>query len=176
MSSDDATEAPEDSGARVKKLGLILLGIIAFVIVAAVLDAGGIPFDLTYRVACAGVCLWFIHTLKIDPPEAGWRRIGLGSAAVVNVALFFTPVVDRPSSRGELMLFAIPDLVVVLAARIATLRPVDVEQRAKRIQLIACLVIAGAVCAGLLAAAVAESRHALCRPSGCRAPAHPSPE
>jgi len=156
--SDDAPNIDDGGAAHAKKVGLVLLGVIVFVIVALVLDAGGIPFDLTYRVACAGACLWFIHTLRIDPPEAGWRRIGLGLAALVNVALFFTPVVDRPSSRGELMIFAIPDLVVVLAVRIAALRPVDVDQRARRVQLIACLVIASAVCAGLLWAAVAESR------------------
>jgi hypothetical protein len=159
MSSDDAAETQEDSGTRAKKVGLALIGVLAGVVAAIFLEAyAGIPFDTTYRVVCAGVCLWFIYRLQKDLPEAGWLRIGLGLSALLNVALFFTPVVDRPSSRGELILFAVPDLVVVLAVRIATLRPVDVEQRAKRVQLIACLVMASAACVGLLWVAVAESR------------------
>ena len=142
---------------RLVRLGLALLGIAGFVAVGSVLEnEAGIPFDTTYRVACAAACLLFIKKLRLDYPEETWPWASLWIALLVNVGIFFTPLVDRPSSRGELMLFALPDAVVVLVARIASYRVTDVHQRAARQTMILGLVVALVFCVGLFALTLAE--------------------
>ncbi|MDZ7282394.1 hypothetical protein N4G62_10190 [Sphingomonas sanguinis] len=137
---------------RLRNLCLILLGIVAFVAMGEALqDRFHIPFDTTYRVACALACLAFIAKLGWDSSGETWPWIGLGLAALVNIALFFTPIRHQPASRGELMIFALPDLVVVLAARIWDYPVADDHQRAVRQQLVMGLIIAIAVSALLLA-------------------------
>ena len=44
----------------------------------------------------------------------------------------FTPLVNRPASRGEVMLFALPDAIIVLMARIVSYPVTDVHRRAMR--------------------------------------------
>jgi Na+-translocating ferredoxin:NAD+ oxidoreductase RnfA subunit len=137
-------------------VSLALLGVAAFVAVSAVLGTEvGIPFDTTYRVACAAACLFLINRLRSDYPDETWPRASLLIALIVNLSIFLTPLVDRPSSRGELMLFALPDTVVVLAARIVSYRVDDVHQRAARQTMLLGLFVAAAFCVGLFALTLA---------------------
>ncbi|ODT91245.1 MAG: hypothetical protein ABS86_02790 [Sphingobium sp. SCN 64-10] len=115
----------------------------------------GIPFDTTYRLACAATCLAFIAQFGLDAPQERWPWIGFVIALLVNAGLFFTPLFDRPASRGEIMLFALPDAVVMLGARIAYYPVADDHQRAVRQQLIVGLILAMAFCAIVLASAFA---------------------
>lgn len=107
----------------------------------------GIPFATTYRIACAVGCLAFIFKLGRDYPNERWPRVGFFVALLVNVLLFFTPLVDRPASRGELMLFALPDAIVVLVALVASYKVVNVHQRAVRQQMVFSLIVAVVFCA-----------------------------
>jgi hypothetical protein len=137
---------------RLWYLSLAVVAIIAALIVGdALKDELGIPFDTTYRIVCAGTCLVFIYKIGSDYPGERWPQISLCVAALVNVALFFTPLVNRPASRGEVMLFALPDAVVWLSARAVSYPPRDVHQRAIRQQLILALILAVAFCAILYA-------------------------
>ncbi len=130
----------------------MLVGIVAFAAMGEVLqDRFHIPFDTTYRIACALVCLAFIAKLGWDSPGETWPWIGLGLATLVNLALFFTPVFDHQASRGEIMIFASPDAVVVLAARIRDYAVADDHHRAVRQQMVLGLAIAMVVSALLLA-------------------------
>ena len=136
---------------RLGRAGLILLGIALLVIVGIALNrAFGLPFDTTLRIACAAACLSFILKLKSDYPGESWPRISFWVSLAINAGIFFTPLVDRPPSRGELMVFALPDAVVVLAVRTATYKVADIHQRAVRQQMILGLVLAVAFCAILL--------------------------
>ena len=56
------------------------------------------------------------------------------------------------------MLFALPDAVILLAARIASYQVVDEHQRAMRQQMILALIVAVAFCATLFGLALME-RH-----------------
>lgn len=122
--------------------------VISFTIVAATLQsAAGIPWEATYRVACGVSCLVFIWTLIDDHPDEGWLKTSFWLALVINIGILFTPLVDRPASRGELMLFALPDAIVVLVARLATYRVSEDRQRVLRAQLIFGLFVAMTACA-----------------------------
>lgn len=130
------------------RLCLTFLGIAAFVLASMTLeDELGIPFDTTLRIACAAACLAFIYQLSLHYPGQRWPWIGFWAALLVNVGIFLTPLVDQPASRGELMLFAMPDAIVVLAVRTATYSVADDHQRAVRGQLILGLILAAALCA-----------------------------
>lgn len=131
---------------------LALVGIVAFILISNALQSEtGIPFDTTYRIACAAICLFVIYKLGSNYPGQRWPRIGFWIALLANVGIFFTPLVSRPSSRGELMLFALPDAVVVLAARIVSYRVADLHQRAARQTMILGFIVALVFCAGLFA-------------------------
>lgn len=134
------------------KLGLWLLGIVAVLVIGVALeDEVGIPLATTMRIAGASFCLLFIYRLGRDFPGERWPRVGFWVSLAVNIGIFFTPLVDRPISRGELMLFALPDAIVVLVAllieRVVTDPPADVHQRAVRQQILLGLVVAIAFCA-----------------------------
>jgi Na+-translocating ferredoxin:NAD+ oxidoreductase RnfA subunit len=140
---------------RVWRVILVFLGLVALLVMAFTLEADlGFPAATTLRIATAAACLVFIYQIggKAFPGER-WPRIALAFAVIVNVGVFFTPLVDRPPSRGELMLFALPDTIVVLVAWLTALLSTgpaaDDHQRAVRQQLILGLVIAVAVCATL---------------------------
>jgi hypothetical protein len=134
------------------RIGLALVAVVTFVAVGVALqNEAGLPFDAFYRFACAMVCLGFIWKMRGDYPTESWPRISLWIALLVNVAIFFTPLVDRPTSRGELMLFALPDAVVVLAARVATYPVSNDHQRAMRQMMILGLVVAAVFCSALYA-------------------------
>lgn len=125
------------------RLGLALVGIVTFVAVGVALeDEAGLPFATFYRVSCAAVCLGFIWKLRRDYPTERWPHVSVWIALVVNAAIFFTPLVDRPASRGELMLFALPDAIIVLGARIASYQVIDDHQRATLQMMILGFVVA----------------------------------
>lgn len=144
-------------GSYFRRVSLALLGIVVFVAVGIALqDEIGLPFDTTYRVACAVICLLFILKLKSDCPGERWPQVSFWVALLVNIGLFFTPLVDRPASRGELILFALPNAIIVLAALIISYSAADQHQRATRQQMILGLIVAVAFCAILFALTLVE--------------------
>lgn len=131
-----------------QRIGITLGAVIGAVVIGIALDKElGIPFATTYRIACAVACLAFIFNLGIYYPSERWPRVGFSVALLVNVMLFFTPLMDRPASRGEIMLFALPDAIVVLVALIASYKVGDVHQRAVRQQMVFGLIVALVFCA-----------------------------
>jgi len=118
-------------------------GAIALISIGALM---GFPFATIYRVGCAVACLGLIGHIALDNPAERWPRIGVAAAAVVNFCLFFTPIFDRPPSRGELMFFAVPDAIILLVARLATFAVRDDHDRAQRQVVILGLVVAVALC------------------------------
>lgn len=132
-------------------LGLIVIGIMLE-------DDVGIPFATTLRVACVGFCQFFIYKLGADYPGEQWPRVSFWAALAVSIAIFFTPLVDRPASRGELMLFAPPDAILTLTARIASYPVADDHQRAMRQQMILGLIVAIAFCVILFGLTLVEKQ------------------
>lgn len=145
-------------GSNLQRAGLALLGIVAFVIIGTVLkDETGLPFDTSYRVACAAICLFLIFKLGQDYPGERWPRVSFWLALLVNLGLFLTPLVDRPASRGELLLFVLPDAAIVLMARIVSYPVVNAYQHAMRQQMILGMLVAVAFCAFLFTFTLAEA-------------------
>lgn len=146
---------------KLREMGLWLLGIVAVLVVGFTLqDTVGVPVETTLRIATAAICLFFVYKLGLYYPGESWPRISLWVALAVNLALFFTPLMDRPVSRGELMLFALPDAVVVMTARVVSYRAADVHQRANRQIMVLGLVVAIAGCIGILGLTWVEVRTA----------------
>lgn len=142
-----------------QEVGLWLLGTLAFVVFSLMLEhEAGVPFDTTYRLACAAMCLFFIRRLYSDYPGQRWVTISFWTAGLVNVAILFTPLMKGPASRGELILFALPDAIVTLAVRIATYKVADDHQRAMRQQMVLGLIVAGVIFAGLFLLILREGR------------------
>jgi drug/metabolite transporter (DMT)-like permease len=134
------------------RLGLGLIGLVSFVAAGIALENdAGVPFATFYRCACAVVCLGFIWKLRRDYPADRWPQVSLWIALAVNATIFLTPLVDRPASRGELMLFALPDAMIVLGIRIASYHVGDDHQRAMRQMMILGLVVAATFCSILYA-------------------------
>lgn len=120
---------------RLVKVVLSLLGIIVFVVFAITLENEiGIPFAVTLRVACAGMCLSLMFKIAQDYRGQKWPKIALAIAALFNFAMFFSPLATLPASKGDIMFFAAPDAVIFLAARTLTYPVTDVHQRAVRQQ------------------------------------------
>jgi hypothetical protein len=136
---------------RMGRVALALIGVLAFLLVGILLESFGVPLDLTYRIACAIGALVLMIYLGRDYTAERWFRISLCLALLVNLGLFFTPLVNGPTSRGELILFAVPDGVIVLTARILTYRAMNAEQKATRTHMIAGLIAAVALCSVLFA-------------------------
>ncbi|MBP2277408.1 MULTISPECIES: hypothetical protein [Sphingomonas] len=125
------------------RVGLALGGVLGAVLIGIALENDvGIPFETTYRIACAVACLAFILKLAKDYPRERWPCTAFFVSLLANILLFFTPIVDRPASRGELMIFALPDAVIVLVALISSYKAVDVHLRAVRQQMILGLIVA----------------------------------
>ena len=144
---------------RLKKASLALLGIAAFLVVGILLEEElGIGFYTTYRVGCAAACLFLIFRFASDYPGERWPWLALLIATLVNVGIFFTPLVAGPASRGEIMVFAAPDAVIVLAARAISYSAIDAHQRAVHGQLIVGLILVAAFCAIILAGAFVPPR------------------
>ena len=148
-----------------RRVGLTFLSVIAFVIVGIALETEiGLPFAVTYRVTCAALCLYLISKLRSDYPDKHWPRYGFWIALLINIGIFFTPLVDRPASRGELMLFALPDtivlLVLALKERFGSNPAADDHERAVRQQLVLGLILAVAFCAVIFAVILLAPRPA----------------
>lgn len=128
---------------RLLNLLLALSGIAAFFVLGVTLEREfGIKLDTTYRLGCAGICLTLLAYLAAQYRGERWPWIAFALALLVNLGLFLTPLFDRPASRGEIMLFAFPDTILFLTARIATYRVADVHQRAMRQQMALALLLA----------------------------------
>jgi drug/metabolite transporter (DMT)-like permease len=126
-----------------RRFALAVAGIISAVAIGIALENdAGIPFDTSYRFGCATACLIFIFKLQRDYPTERWPKLGLIGSMLINLLIFFTPLVSRPASRGELMVFALPDAIIVLAVLIASYNVQTVHQRALRQQMIFGLIVA----------------------------------
>ncbi len=148
-----------DLGSGLRYGCVAILCVIALVALGIALEnTTGIPFDMTYRIACAAICLVFIFYFGSEYRGQGWPRTALSIALLVNIGLFFTPIFDRHSSRGEVMLFALPDVIILLLVRLATYQVTDDHKRAMRQQMILGLVVAVAFCALVFASALMELR------------------
>lgn len=126
--------------------GWVVLGGIVFLIVGLAI---GIPFDTLYRIGCGIVCFLFVAKFKTDYPTERWTQIGIWAVPLVNACLFLTPIFNHRASRGEVMLFALPDAVVLLVARLATTTANDDHERAQRQIVILGLVVAIIFCGAL---------------------------
>lgn len=125
------------------RLGAALLGLIVFVTLAITLQEKlAIPFAWTFRVACAGACLVFIGKVGSEYPGERWPRIAILIALMFNVGFFFSPLAHLPASKGDILLFGLPDAAILLTARIISYRLTDVHRRAVRQQMIFGLVLA----------------------------------
>jgi drug/metabolite transporter (DMT)-like permease len=137
--------------ARLLRLCLVLLGILAFVAVAVAMENEfGIPFKTTYRIACAIACLAFMYRIGSEYPGEQWPRIAFIIALAFNLGLFFSPLAHLPASKGDLLFSGAPDAAILLAARTASYPATDAHQRAVRQQLILGLILALAFCALIL--------------------------
>lgn len=138
---------------------LTLLGVAGFVAFGITLEtACGIPFDLTYRIACAVACLVMMVKIGADQGKERWFRVSLFIALVFNASLFLTPILHRPASRGEIMIFALPDAAVFFFGQAIGYPTGDEHQRAVRQQLFVGSLLAFAVAALLLAASFIPDR------------------
>jgi drug/metabolite transporter (DMT)-like permease len=125
-----------------------LFGIAVFVTIAIVLeDQMGIPFALTFRIACASACIVPMYKTLGEYPGEKWPLIALLVAFLFNFTMFFSPLAKLPASKGDILFFALPDVAIFMAARAWTYPVTDVHQRAVRQQLIVGLILAIAVCA-----------------------------
>lgn len=133
-------------------LCLTFLGIIAFVTVAIELENRvGIPFALTFRVACASACLLLIVKIGADYPGERWPRVAILIALLFNLSLFFSPLAHLPASKGDILFFGMPDAAIVLAARTVFYSVTNDHQRGVRQQMIVGLILALGFCAIILA-------------------------
>ncbi len=137
---------------RIRLASFVFLGIVLLLALAFWTEgAFGLPSETTLRVALAIACLVSIYHLgQTAFPGRRWPQAALLLSLLVNVGIFFTPLVDRPTSRGELMIFALPDAVIFLTAWLASVLLAgpasDDHQRAVRQQLILGLVLAVTFC------------------------------
>lgn len=128
-----------------------ILSIIVFVAIAIGLEnAAAIPFALTFRVACASICLYFLAKVGADYPGQRWPKVAFLIALVFNACLFFSPLAHLPASKGDILIFALPNAAIFLAARTITYPVYNVHQRAVRQQMIVGLILALAFCAIIL--------------------------
>jgi len=151
---------------RIFKAVLALLGIAAFAAFGIILEnETGFPMDTTYRIACAAACLFLMAKAVSEYPGQKWPLIALLSAMMINCGLFLTPLFDRPASRGEILMFALPDATVFTAARAASYPVADEHQRAVRQQLVVGVILAVALSALIFASALVPDRDAKYRGS-----------
>jgi hypothetical protein len=147
MSSDDAEDFESGRERSLREVGLALAGVAAFLFVSLVLRGFGIHFDTSYRVACAAASSALVYSLKSGFPDEKWPQRAFWISLLINIGILFTPLVDRPASRGEIILFFLPDGFVAAIAMIAHNRSWAASVRT---QLIATIVLFAAACAALL--------------------------
>ena len=134
------------------KTTLALLGVAVFVAAGITLEnQAGVPFTTTYRAACVGICVAFFAQITRDYPGQRWPWISLAMALLIDIGMFLTPIFDRPASRGEILMFALPNATIFLFARALSYPIDDVHQRAVRQQLIVGAILAAAFSALVLA-------------------------
>ena len=104
------------------------------------------------RLCCGIIGLGLLA--EVDFPGEKWPQRVFWVSLLVNIGVLFSPLVDRPASRGELALFLLPDGFVVLIAMIAHNQALA---RSVRAQLIATVVVFTAACAALLALVILQS-------------------
>lgn len=135
-------------------LGVGFVAVSAFLCLSLILRDFEVPFDTSYRVACAAVSSALVYWLRFDFPGEKWPQRVFWVSLLVNIGVLCSPLVDRPASRGELALFLLPDGFVVLIAMIAHNQALA---RSVRAQLIATVVVFTAACAALLALVILQS-------------------
>ena len=136
-------ELPEKGRSKAEGAGLWLFGLIGFLIVGMYLeDTFGLPFGFSVRLASIAFCQWCFWRLRSDYPDDWWSKSVFWSALVLNILVLLSPLTDRQPSRGELMVFALPDAILFLAVRTVTYKVADVHQRAVRQQLVLGLILA----------------------------------
>lgn len=152
MTALDGKSAELGWKARLLRVCLAIVGILAFVAVAVTMETEfGIPFKITYRITCATACIVFIYKIGSEYPGERWPRIALISALAFNLGLFFSPLAHLPASKGDLLFFGAPDAAIMLAARTFSYPVRDTHQRAVRQQLILGLILVLAFCALIFA-------------------------
>ncbi|MEO7277344.1 MAG: hypothetical protein ABIW33_04910 [Sphingomicrobium sp.] len=160
---DDGYQADDGgAGARARVGCAWLFGIAALLAVGFTLEAEfGFPIDATLRIGCIGFCQYLIYAVGKDYRTQRWPWIAFWCALALNVIILFSPLTDRPASRGEIMLFAPVDTAVLLIAAIAAFKVDNVHQRAMRQQMYLGLVVATSLCAFILAATLMDPRTGL---------------
>lgn len=155
----EATSEPRTFKSRLRTLCFVLLGIVFCLTFGIVLEnETGFPFYSTYRIVCAGMCLGLMAKVSSEYPGERWPWVALSIALATNIVFFFTPLFDRPASRGEIMLFALPDVAIFMAARVVSFPVTDDHQRAVRQQLIVGVMLAIAFSTILLSTALIPAR------------------
>jgi hypothetical protein len=126
-----------------RNIAIVSFGLLAFLVVSIAMDEYGLlPWDFSYRVGCAGMCLAVLAKFAMELPEERWPWWSFWAALVANIGLFFTPIMDRAASRGELLIFALPDAVIWLTFGIASTPPIDLAARVTRQYMMLGLVVA----------------------------------
>ncbi|KTT69185.1 hypothetical protein [Sphingomonas endophytica] len=142
-----------------RRVFFAFLGIAAFDALGITLEnVARIPFDTTYKITCAGVCLLFVAKCIQEYPDQRWPRIAFGLAAAINMLLLVTILADEPASRGEIVLFALPDVAIVMALRAISYPVSNEHERAVRQQLIVGAILAAFVSLLLLGTAFIPDR------------------
>lgn len=128
---------------RLWRLGLCVLGIAMLVTTGILLEEyAGIPFAITYRLACTGACMWLLIGFASDYPGERWPWIATAMTALVDVGLIVTVLRPLPASKGDLILVSLPAAIIFLFARIVNYDAPDLHRRAVRQQMILALVLA----------------------------------
>lgn len=131
-----------------------LAAVSAFLCASLILRGFGVSFDTSYRMACAAISSAWVYWLKFDLPDEKWPQQAFLVSLLINIGILFSPLIDRPASRGEIMLFFLPDGFVVMIAMIAHNQRLALSVLT---QLIATIVLFTAACAALLAFVIFRS-------------------
>lgn len=136
--------------------GFYFVGFVTFMIVSFGLESiFGIAWDTSFRVGCMLVGLGLATAVCGDHRRERWFVAGMAVATIANVAIFLTPLVERPTSRGELMIFLGPTVIVLLLARLLSYPVRDARSNANRLLLVLSLVTASILYATMVAVELA---------------------
>ncbi len=109
--------------------------------VIALNEIFSLPGEMTIRIFCAGMCLFFIYELRNEYRGESWPQISFWIAVPINVGLFFTPLLKAPLSRKEFVIFALANAIIVLLVRIPSYHVEDDRQRAVWQQMVLALIV-----------------------------------
>lgn len=125
------------------KLILVLLGIIAFALISAALkNLINLSNDQSYRLLCIAISLFMMWAYRKTFPKIRYFWISFWIALIVNFAIFLTPLVERSASRGEVLLFALPNSIIFLTALTLSYSVVDDRSRAMRQYMLLGIIVA----------------------------------